>query len=71
LFAPAGTPKPIIAKLNAEVAAITADPGFLKKNYIDRAVEHAVTSPEEFARFIVRDRATAARIVKESGAQPE
>jgi tripartite-type tricarboxylate transporter receptor subunit TctC len=67
----AGTPKPIIAKLNAEVAAITADPGFLKKNYIDRAVEHAVTSPEEFARFIVRDRATAARIVKESGAQPE
>jgi len=71
LFAPAGTPKPIIAKLNAEVTRITSDPVFMQKMYINRAIEHAVTAPEEFAKFIVEDRATAARIVKESGAQPE
>jgi tripartite-type tricarboxylate transporter receptor subunit TctC len=71
LFAPAGTPKPIITKLNAEVASITSDPVFMQKMYIDRAIEHAVTAPDEFARFIVQDRATAARIVKESGVQPE
>jgi tripartite-type tricarboxylate transporter receptor subunit TctC len=71
LFAPAGTPKPIIAKLNAEVASITSEPAFMQKMYIDRAIEHAVTAPEAFAKFIVEDRATAARIVKESGAQPE
>lgn len=70
MFAPVGTPKPIITKLAAEVAAITAEPGFHKKNYIDRAVERAVGTPEAFARFIVQDRATAARIVKESGVQP-
>ena len=71
LFAPAGTPKPIIAKLNAEVTRITADPVFMQKMYIDRAIEQAVTTPDEFAKFIVEYRATAARIVKESGAQPE
>ena len=71
LFAPAGTPKPIIAKLYKEVAAITSDPGFMQKMYIERAVERAVDTPEAFARFIREDRATAARIVKESGVQPQ
>ena len=71
LFAPAGTPKPIINKLAAEVAAITADPVFHQKTYVDRAVERAVDTPEAFARFILQDRATAAQIVKESGVQPE
>jgi tripartite-type tricarboxylate transporter receptor subunit TctC len=71
LFAPAGTPKAIIAKLNAEVASITSDPVFLQKIYIDRAIERAVDTPEAFARFIKEDRSTAARIVKESGAEPQ
>ena len=71
LFAPAGTPKPIVNKLAAEVAAITAEPTFHQKVYVDRAVERAVDTPEAFARFILQDRATAARIVKESGVQPE
>src|SRR5262249_42037972 len=71
LFAPAGTPKPIIDKLAAEVAAITADPVFHQKTYVDRAVERAVDTPEAFARFILQDRATAVRIVQESGVQPE
>jgi tripartite-type tricarboxylate transporter receptor subunit TctC len=71
LFAPAGTPKPIINKLAAEVAAITSEPTFHRKVYIDRAVERAVDTPAAFARFILQDRATAARIVKESGVQPE
>jgi tripartite-type tricarboxylate transporter receptor subunit TctC len=71
LFAPAGTPKAVLATLNAEVTRIASDPAFMQKMYIDRAIEHAVTAPEAFAKFIVEDRATAARIVKESGAQPE
>src|SRR5215467_3205105 len=71
LFAPAGTPKPIINKLATEVAAITSEPTFYRKVYVDRAVERAVNTPEAFARFILQDRATAARIVKESGVQPE
>ena len=54
LFAPAGTPKAIVARLHKEVAAITGDPAFMQKMYIERAVEHAVDTPEAFARFIHR-----------------
>ena len=71
LFAPAGTPKPIIAKLHKEVVAITHDPAFHKKIYIERAIERAVDTPDAFARFIHEDREIARRIVKESGAEPQ
>ena len=71
LFAPAGTPKPIIAKLHREVVAITSDPGFFQKMYIERAVERAIDTPENFARFILEDRKTARRITKESGVEPQ
>lgn len=71
LFAPAGTPKAITARLHKEVVAITNDPAFHKKMYIERAVERAVDTPENFARFIQQDRATARRLVKESGVQPQ
>jgi tripartite-type tricarboxylate transporter receptor subunit TctC len=71
LFAPAGTPKAIINKINAEVTRITSAPAFIQKMYVDRAIEHAVDTPEAFARFIQKDRENARRIVKESGVQPE
>lgn len=71
MFAPAGTPKSVIARLHREVAAITSDPTFVQRMYVDRAVERAVDTPEAFARFILDDRATAQRIVKESGEQPQ
>jgi tripartite-type tricarboxylate transporter receptor subunit TctC len=71
LFAPAGTPKPIVARVHKEVVAIAMDPAFHQKMYIDRAVERAVDTPENFARFIHQDRETARRIVRESGAEPQ
>jgi tripartite-type tricarboxylate transporter receptor subunit TctC len=71
LFAPAGTPKPIIARLHKEVVAITSDPAFLQKMYTERAVERAIDTPENFARFIREDREIARRIAKESGVEPQ
>ena len=71
LFAPRGTPKPIMAKLHAEVVRITSDPAFQKKNFVDRAIDYAVNTPEEFAKFIERDRKSAERIFKESGQQAQ
>jgi tripartite-type tricarboxylate transporter receptor subunit TctC len=71
LFAPAGTSKTVIAKLSAEVAGIANDPAFIQKMYTERAVERAVTTPDDFAKFVLADRGIAARIVKESGVQPE
>jgi len=71
LFAPAGTPKAIIDRINAEVTRITSEPAFVQKMYVERAIERAVNTPEAFARFIREDRANAERIVKASGVQPE
>jgi tripartite-type tricarboxylate transporter receptor subunit TctC len=71
LFAPAGTPKPVVDKLHAEVVRITGDPAWKQKNFIDRAIEPAVGSREEFVKFIARNREVAARIAKEAGIQPQ
>ena len=71
LFAPAGTPKPIVAKLANEVTRIVNDRDFLRRMFIERAVEPGGSQLAEFARFIRDERKVAERIVKESGIKPE
>ena len=71
LLAPAKTPKPIIARLQAEVARIVEEPSFRNRNLIERGLEPVANTPDEFARFIREDRAAAEQIVKESGLQPQ
>lgn len=55
----------------ARAVRITGDPAFQKKNFVDRAIDYAVNTPEEFAKFIERDRKSAERIFKGSGQQPQ
>ena len=71
LFAPAGTPKPMIAKLAREVARIIDDRDFRQRMFIDRAVEPSGMRLEELAGFIRDDRKRAERIVNESGLKAE
>ena len=71
LVAPPGTPKPVTAKLQAEIARIAAQPDFLKKNFIERGLDPVTSTPEAFGRFIRQDRALAAQIVKEAGLEPQ
>jgi tripartite-type tricarboxylate transporter receptor subunit TctC len=71
LLAPAGTPRPIIEKVHADVVRIGNDAAFRQKQFIDRALEPILNTPEEFARFLVADRAMSARVVKEAGLQPQ
>jgi tripartite-type tricarboxylate transporter receptor subunit TctC len=71
LLAPAGTPRPIIEKIHADVVGIGNAPAFRQKQFIDRALEPILNTPEEFARFLVADRAMSGRVVKEAGLQPQ
>ena len=71
LFAPAGTPKPILARLAAEVTRIVEDRDFRQRMFINRGVEPAAMQLDEFARFIRDERKVSERIVKESGLRPE
>jgi tripartite-type tricarboxylate transporter receptor subunit TctC len=71
LLAPARTPKPIVARLQAEVTRIANEPGFRNRNFVERGLEPVASTPEEFARYIREDRAVAEQIVKEAGLQPQ
>ena len=71
LFAPAGTPAPILDRLNAEVVRLSNDPAWRKRNFVDRAVEPAAGPRAAFAKFVAENRVIAARIAKESGVEPK
>jgi tripartite-type tricarboxylate transporter receptor subunit TctC len=70
LFAPAGTPKAIIDKLNAEIVKVVNDPAFLDKNIIARGLVPATGSPEDFAKMLKDGRVAAKQVVKDSGLPP-
>jgi tripartite-type tricarboxylate transporter receptor subunit TctC len=71
LFAPAGTPKPIVDKLAKEVATIVGDPAFRDKHLTARSLVPAINTPEHFAEEIRKDRAAAQQVVKDAGLQPQ
>ncbi len=67
LFAPAGTPKPIVAQLYA--AIITAlNSADVKSKLALQGAEPFVSDPEQFAAMLKSEMAKWAKIVKESGA---
>ncbi|MGB9364530.1 MAG: tripartite tricarboxylate transporter substrate binding protein [Xanthobacteraceae bacterium] len=68
VFAPAGTPKPIVDKMAAEMRRILELPDVKEKLFELGAVASPM-SPEEFAKFIDAERAKWADVVKASGAK--
>jgi len=71
LFAPPGTPKAIVDKLNSEIVKVIADPAFREKNIIARGLVPATGAPEDFAKTIKEGRIGAEQVVKESGLPPQ
>ena len=68
LMAPAGTPAPIIDKLNAAVLKALAKPDVQKKMQ-DLGAEPQKTTPAEFGAFIKKEVDTWGPVVKASGAK--
>ena len=71
LFAPAGTPRPIVDRIAKEVAAIVAEPDFAQKQLKDRSLVGSTDTPDEFAQEIVADRKVAEQVVKQAGMGPQ
>ncbi|MEO7404974.1 MAG: tripartite tricarboxylate transporter substrate binding protein [Burkholderiales bacterium] len=69
-MAPAGTPREIIQKINADVVAIVNRADFRERLAKD-AIEPVANTPEQFAAQIKADLAAWAKIVKASGAKVE
>ena len=67
IVAPAGTPKPVIARLTAELRAATADPA-VKERLAAMSMDAAVDSnPEQFGALIRAELERWAKFVRESG----
>jgi tripartite-type tricarboxylate transporter receptor subunit TctC len=70
LYAPGGTPREIVARLNAEVEKIIAMPD-VKARMEGLGLEHSPNTPEQFAEFGKRELQKWAKIVKEGNVKPE
>ena len=69
LFAPAGTPAPIVAKLNAEfVKALRSDE--VRDRVLPQVAFVIPGTPEELAALVARDMVRLGKVVRESGAKP-
>ncbi len=70
LFAPAGTPRDIVNKLNAEVTAIIAMPE-LKERWTGMGIDRSDNSPEQFATWLSRESDGWATLIRTLGIKPE
>ena len=68
IFAPAGTPRSVVARLNREVGAILSAPD-MKERFRTQGVDLTTSSPEELAALIRAEIPKWRKVVKESGAQ--
>ena len=70
LVAPAGTPRPVIDKLNQALRA-ALDSDDVKRRLLQDGTEPTPSTPDEYAAFIDRDETKWSKIVKLSGAKQE
>jgi tripartite-type tricarboxylate transporter receptor subunit TctC len=68
MFAPARTPKPIIARLNQALVKVVRSPE-IQKRFAALGADAIGSSPEEFAAFVRRDMEKYAKVVRASGAK--
>lgn len=67
LFAPAGTPQPVVAKLNAAVMAAMHDKQ-VRELLASEGIEAQGNTPDQFRTFLQSESTRWAKIVKDSGA---
>jgi tripartite-type tricarboxylate transporter receptor subunit TctC len=70
IFAPAGTPQPVIDKLHDHIVQALADPA-MRARLADLGAEPVGSTPQEFASFIRAEAEKWAKVVKEAGVKLE
>jgi tripartite-type tricarboxylate transporter receptor subunit TctC len=70
VMGPAGMPKPVVARLNAEINKILAQPDFVEQ-LAGQGVTPMGGTPEQVVALIKADMAKYAKAIQESGAKPE
>jgi tripartite-type tricarboxylate transporter receptor subunit TctC len=70
LLAPAGTPRPIIDKLNKDARMLLGDPA-MQAQLAPQGIVLTPSTPEEFGAFLRAEVATWAKVVQDTGARVE
>ena len=71
LFAPAATPRPLVAQIARDVGDLLADAGFVERELRARGYEPSALATDRFAAHLRREHAARATLVKQSGARAE
>jgi tripartite-type tricarboxylate transporter receptor subunit TctC len=66
LFAPAGTPREVVNKVNADVQRVLADPDFREKFLAPNYFEPVTGSPAEFADYVKREAAKWKSVIQQA-----
>jgi tripartite-type tricarboxylate transporter receptor subunit TctC len=70
LFAPAGTPRETVVRLNAEMVKLMARPE-VKQTLASMGIDAYTSTPEELGDYVKSEIQKWARLVKDAGIQPE
>jgi tripartite-type tricarboxylate transporter receptor subunit TctC len=70
VLVPAGTPAPVIAKLNAELTRIIRSPE-VRERLVSQGAEVYTMTPPEFTSFFEKERKNWAAVVAQGGVKPE
>jgi len=71
VYAPAGTPRPIIDRINKAIVKVASNPEFQKRHMELRGLAPVLNSPEAFAKELDVDRAEGLSAIKASGLYPD
>ena len=70
LFAPAGTPREIVGRLNAEVVKTIARPD-IRQTFASMGIDGFTSTPEELGEYVKTEIQKWARLTKDAGILPE
>jgi tripartite-type tricarboxylate transporter receptor subunit TctC len=65
LVVPAGTPKDVIARLNAEYAKAVADPA-IRAKLMEAGIEPVTSTPEQMAAYVKNETTKWAQVIKQA-----
>jgi tripartite-type tricarboxylate transporter receptor subunit TctC len=70
IMAPAATPRPIVARLNAEIAKVLARPD-TRERFAAQALEPGTMSAEQYGDYIKSEAEKYGRLIREAGITPQ
>lgn len=70
-FAPAGTPAPLVARIQRDIAAAMAEPSVRERHLLPAGYTVHAATPEATAAFLQQDLAYKARLIQAAGITPD